>query len=94
VNIIPAVGVDKRFHGQPPGPPEQRYASLILRDLIYEATLHQERDPLLGLYVHPQNTRAIRFYQRLGFLPFFRAYTDPQTSVVYQSMVLVLPEHT
>ena len=27
-----------------------------------------------------------------GFVPFFRTYTDPQSGVVYLSMVLKLPE--
>lgn len=92
LSIIPALGVDRRFHGQPAGPPGERFSSQILLDLVYEATRHTERDPVLGLFVHPQNTRAIRFYERAGFVPFFRTYTDPQSGVVYRSMVLKLPE--
>ena len=91
VSIITALGVDRRYHGQPPGPPEQRYASQILRDLIHEASQHREREPLLGLFVHPENGRAIRFYERAGFAPFFRTYTDPESGVTYQSMLLRLP---
>lgn len=94
VSVIAALGVDMRFQGQPPGPPEQRYAAQILRNLIAEAADVPAGERLVGLFVHPENARAIRFYERVGFQHFFRTYTDPDTSVTYRSMILQLPERT
>ena len=36
-SIIPMLGIDKKYWGQPPGPRENRYSTLILDDLIAEA---------------------------------------------------------
>lgn len=65
VTVIHAFGITKAFHGFPPGPPEQRYASLILSDLLSKAVAYGR--PLCGLLVHKENARAKRFYEREGF---------------------------
>lgn len=67
-------------------------AAPILGHLILEATRHVERNPLLGLFVHPQNVRAKKVYGRAGFAPFSKTYPDPDTGVVYESMLLNLPQ--
>jgi RimJ/RimL family protein N-acetyltransferase len=89
-NIIPNVAVALRFQGKPAGPWEERYAYLIMSDLISEAVAHAERSPLLMLYVHPQNHRAIRFYEKIGFEPFHKVYRDKVKGVDYRSMILDL----
>jgi RimJ/RimL family protein N-acetyltransferase len=43
--------------------------------------------PLLGLFVHPENLRAIRAYERAGFRPFLQRYADRASGVTYQSMI-------
>lgn len=73
--IIPMLGIDHRFHGQPPDP-HPRYSHQIVSHLRFEAiqliASHQESDrttlPLLSLYVHRENTRAIRLYEKFGFV--------------------------
>lgn len=72
--IIPMLGLDYRFHGQPPDP-AKRFSSQIVGHLRYEAKRllaeHQdpsrETTPLLVLYVHKDNLAAIRLYQKFGF---------------------------
>jgi GNAT superfamily N-acetyltransferase len=91
VAVIPAVAIKKQFWGQPPGPRENRYSSQILDHLILEAAKLPITAPVLGLFVHPANTRAVKLYERAGFVLFSRTYTDPQTQVTYQSMVRILP---
>jgi GNAT superfamily N-acetyltransferase len=87
VAVIPAVAIQKSFWGQPPGPPENRYSSQILDHLILEAARLPLSAPVLGLFVHPANVRAIKFYERAGFQPFARTYTDPVTGITYRSMI-------
>lgn len=66
VSIIPFLGVDCSFQGQPDAVPrEERYAYQIIGDLIYKASLHSAI--ILGLFVHLQNGKAINFYDRVGF---------------------------
>jgi ribosomal protein S18 acetylase RimI-like enzyme len=80
------------FLGPAAGPPEERYASKILDDLIAKAFQARNERPLLVLYVHVNNARAIAFYQRsyFGFVELHKPYTDPNTGWQYKRMVLVL----
>jgi hypothetical protein len=83
--------VEKQFWGQPPGPREQRYSALILDDLISEATKRMSSDSgLLILYVNEKNSRAIRLYERAGFVPLQKPFKDKNTGFVNQRFVLVL----
>lgn len=66
IQIIPLFGIDKRFHGFPPGSPApERFASRVFEDLLTKAiarvTTHGD---LLGLLVDRRNVRAARFYER------------------------------
>lgn len=92
ISLIPMVGIQKRFWGQPEGNPADRYSAQILDDLIFEATTHKERYPLLGLFVHSENKRAIRVYEKANFQRFSKTYTDPATGITYISMILRLPQ--
>lgn len=73
--IIPMLGVDHRFHGQPPDP-RHRYSNQIVSHLRFEAVQliqsHQKTGrttlPLLSLYVHRENLRAKRLYEKFGFV--------------------------
>ncbi len=73
--IIPMLGIDYHFHGQPPDP-QQRFSNQILSHLRYEAIQFIKSDqdsgrltlPLLLLYVHRENGRAIRLYEKFGFI--------------------------
>ena len=67
VNIIPYLGIDQRYWGQPPGPREQRFSTQVLEHLTIEASRHHDRRPFLGLFVHRDNTGAIKLYERLHF---------------------------
>jgi len=72
--IIPMLGMDSRYFGQPPEP-EWRYANQMMAHLIHEATRLVSEWPRgdkkycrkLVLFVHRDNRRAIRFYERCGF---------------------------
>jgi GNAT superfamily N-acetyltransferase len=85
--LIPAVAIQKEFWGKPDGPREGRYSSQILDHLITEAGTHPIDVPLLGLFVHPENHRAIKAYERAGFQPFLQTYTDKTSGVIYRSMI-------
>jgi ribosomal protein S18 acetylase RimI-like enzyme len=91
-SVIPMLGVDARFWGQPPGPPEDRYSTRILDDLIAAAQTHEDERPILVLYVHVDNPRAIRYYERAGFAELHKLYTDKATGRQYKRMVLVLSD--
>lgn len=67
LSIIIWVGVQKRFWGMPAGPKENRFSAQILDDLVAEAQLDAKTHPILGLFVHKDNARAIRFYKEAGF---------------------------
>src|SRR5262249_3651062 len=90
INIIPAVAIQKPFWGKPEGPREARQSSLLLAQLVAEATERTETLPLLGLFVLPENHRAVKLYERAGFAPFSHTYTDKATGVVYRSMIYEL----
>ncbi len=67
LSIIIWFAVQKAYWGQPPGPKDSRYSAVILDDLIAEARLDAKTHPVLGLFVHKDNERAIRFYKGVGF---------------------------
>jgi hypothetical protein len=68
IQIIPALAIQTRFQGFPKDvPKELRYSSRILSDVIAIATERcnlEKYPPLLALYVHERNERAIKLYQR------------------------------
>lgn len=72
--IIPMLGIDRQCHAQPPDE-EMRYSRQILNHLLYEASqLYQSEKErgrsildLLTLWVHEDNCRAIRLYEKFGF---------------------------
>jgi ribosomal protein S18 acetylase RimI-like enzyme len=67
-SIIPMFAVRREYQGVPKGQGETAYAVQIFRDLLAEATAKKPTHPILGLFVHEENTRAIRFYERFGFV--------------------------
>lgn len=95
INLIPAVGVQTAFHGKPEGPPQRRFASQIVNHLKFEAASRTDRLPLLGLFVHPQNDKAIRFYRREGFLEYDEVFDFGfKNDVVYPAMIMKLKPAT
>jgi GNAT superfamily N-acetyltransferase len=87
IQVIPAVAIQQAYWGKPEGPREERYSSQILDHLLAEADARADAMPLLGLFVHPDNQRAVAVYQRVGFVPFSHTYTDPVSHLVYRSML-------
>jgi len=66
VSIIPFFGVDRHYHGRPRwAARSERFSGQIILDLIGRARLL--RLPLLTLYCHIQNKRAMRFYEKFDF---------------------------
>jgi GNAT superfamily N-acetyltransferase len=94
LSIIPAVAIQKQYWGKPDGPREGRYSSQVLDHLIAEATDRTDTQPLLGLFVHTDNHRAIKLYERAGFTTFSHTYTDKTTGIVYRSMIYPLRKPT
>jgi ribosomal protein S18 acetylase RimI-like enzyme len=90
ISVIPYVAVQKRFQGKPPEPP--RDSKQIIDHLVFEAGRKPHRHPLLGLYVDPRNTAAVKVYRREGFVD-FKTYTDPDDGITYQGMILKLEDH-
>ena len=72
--LIPMLGIDTRYHGQPPEK-QWRYSRQIMSHLLFEARQlsrqwsgdANQRPQWLVLMVHKENKRAVRFYQRCGF---------------------------
>jgi ribosomal protein S18 acetylase RimI-like enzyme len=87
VAVIPNVAIDQRHFGKPEGPPEARYSAQIMEHLVEEANALPGQPAIMGLFVHSENKRAIRFYEKYGFTVFWRTYQDPATKTVYHSMV-------
>lgn len=87
---VPALAISRTFQGQPSDVPnDERYAVQILRDLMFEVTFSKIYPRVLSLYVHPENRRAIAFYEKMKFVPLkHRIYKDPQNGVKYRAMVL------
>jgi GNAT superfamily N-acetyltransferase len=94
--LIPAVAIQRPFWGKPDGSKEGRYSSQILDHLITEAACLPKVVPVLGLFVHPANQRAIKVYERAGFQHFTQTYMDRTTGITYSSMLrpLVLSKTT
>jgi len=67
LTIVIWVGLQKEFQGQPLGPKEGRYSSQILDDLVAEAEQDAKTHPVLGLFVHKDNDKALKFYRDAGF---------------------------
>jgi len=88
--MIPMLGIQSQFKRQPEGDGERHFSEQILDDLTHEALQHADRLAMIGLYVHPDNAPAIRFYKRSGFTDFDKTWTDPDTGVKYPSMLLDL----
>ena len=94
INLIPAVGIDRRFQGGPEGAEKaEKYSTKIMNHLVFEARKHGGRQPFLGLYVHPDNEKAIRLYRRMQFRPFSQVYKHKKAGVDYPSMILKLAEY-
>ncbi len=90
-SVIPFFGIDKRFHGQPSGPREQRYGYRVFEDLLNEARLVQHSRPLLVLEVDVVNTRAERFYREsFGFTDISPPELDPDSGRSFKWMGLAL----
>ena len=84
-SVVPFFGIDRRFHGQPPGPREQRFAYRIFRELIAEAAKVRDERPLLILEVDTENTRAERFYREsFGFADISPPEADAETGRSYK----------
>lgn len=72
--LIPMLGIDFRFRGDP-SDPDWRYSGQLMSHLIaaaqqiaHEWTGDADKQPQwLALMVHRDNSRAIRFYERCGF---------------------------
>jgi hypothetical protein len=85
--LIPAVAIQKQFWGKPAGPRENRYSALILDHLIISAAQMKIDVPILALFVHPENQRAIKVYERAQFSMFSKTFHDKTTGVTYLSMI-------
>jgi ribosomal protein S18 acetylase RimI-like enzyme len=94
ISLIPAVGINRRFQGGPDGVEKgQKYSRKIMNHLVHEARKHLDRWPFLGLYVHPQNEKAIRLYLTIGFQSFSQKCHVVKAGLDYPSMILKLAEY-
>jgi len=91
VSVIPWMGVDRKFWGQPPGVTWQdRYSTQILRNLIGEAMKVKDSRPILKLVVFEGNAAAIKLYERVGFKEFHKPRKDAASGLVYKRMAMHL----
>lgn len=66
ISIIPMLGVQTQFQGQPSDVSRaDRFSSQIMDHLQHESVAHDT--DYLALEVHEQNARAIKFYESYGF---------------------------
>ena len=90
-NLIPAMALGKGFRKVPKEPDSKRYSIQIIDHLISETRNHPERQRFLGLYVHPDNEKAIGLYREVGFIDFHHRWLNKEINREYLSMVLKLP---
>jgi len=72
--LVPMLGIDARYRGQPPDP-TWRYSRQLMSHLIAEGQRTarewngdaETKPQWLVLMVHRDNTRAIKFYEQCGF---------------------------
>ena len=89
VLVIPAVAIRTEFKGEPKDDRSDdprvdgRYSSQIMRQLLLTAFQWPGEFPVVGLFVDPRNTRAIKVYKRFGFEKFDPPYKDKTTGVAY-----------
>lgn len=88
VATIPYFGVNRGFRGQF-HEPDETFATGMFRDLLSQANYHLPSEVRkIGLYVHPDNSGGIRFWERCGFvfLP-HRVYNDRDSGIRYRGMI-------
>lgn len=97
--IIPNLGLGRCFQGQPDDGTEDRFSNQIMDHLISEARARvaanirhpNAPEPVLGLFVHPENTKAQHIYTaRFNFQPTTVTNTNDETGVVYEGLLLNL----
>jgi GNAT superfamily N-acetyltransferase len=89
VTVITWCAIQKEFWGKPDGPKEERYSHAIMDNLITEAMDDAATHPILGLNVHPENIRAIKFYKDYEFTE-LEPRRDKDTGILYNRMALPL----
>jgi hypothetical protein len=90
IRLIPAVGIKRRYQGRQEGAERsQRYSTKIMNYLVFEANKHTDRQPFVGLHVHPRNDKAIDLCRRLHFEDIARPkYPHPKAGVENAAMIL------
>jgi GNAT superfamily N-acetyltransferase len=93
LSVIIWVAVQKEFWGKPEGTGEEKYSVQILDDLLAEAEEDAKTHPALGLFVHKDNGRAIKFYKNAGFSDELVHLFNKQTKEVeYYKMFVILDD--
>jgi ribosomal protein S18 acetylase RimI-like enzyme len=90
LTVITWCAIHKEFWGLPEGPKEERYSHEIMDNLITEAMDDAATHPILGLAVHPENRRAIKFYRDYEFIEGLEPRKDKLTGILYNRMALPL----
>lgn len=67
VGFIPMLAVASRFQGKPDKSAERHYVDDMMDHVVEESRKRGHRE--LCLYVHEDNTRAMRLYHKHGFVP-------------------------
>lgn len=82
ISVIPNIAIDSHFQGR-------GYFREMMEHCVNEAIEAQKegRAPLLGLYVHPANRKAIEIYTRFGFEMFAQTYFDQASNTTYLAMI-------
>ena len=90
--MIGMLGLHEDFHGKPEGVARsERYSTRVFEDVLAKAARRMGRLPVIGLYVHERNLRAMRLYENFGFVRFDHVnWLNPRSNRVYHGMVLIL----
>jgi hypothetical protein len=85
ISIIPFVGIQRPHWGQ--GNEDGKYSDQFMDFIKHVAESHADRQPFIGLHVHPQNIGAIKLYKRHNYV--FRQHKNSfENGVDYLAMIL------
>lgn len=94
VSMIAMLGLHRDFQGKKVGEAgSDNYSTVIFQDILARAAKRCGPKRAIGLYVHPDNKKAIIFYKRNGFHELtYIQWPSPRFRKTYSGMVLYLPE--
>lgn len=94
VSMIAMLGLHRDFQGKKVGGEgTDKYSDVIFDDILARAAKRCGPKRAIGLYVHPENGKAMGFYKKKGFDKLiYITWESPRFHKTYFGMALYLPE--